>query len=361
MILLLLASLASQDLPALCSQYSERCLYAPSSSFRFGVSSQVFAYNDVASERRSLTLAVRVPAVPAGTRMPLVIWSPEAFSNPTDAESILQKWSELTASAGYLTLTVTHPERTDAQKTALCKALEIEDCAAFSDVNWDRAQDLVRVVAAAEAFNESGPAEIRGRIDLDRIAVAGFDQGANAAASLAGATRMIRPTATRARPDAFVSGRPVAFVLLSPSSAGIEGFYDYDINQPRHSWMGVVRPVLTITGRGDNNCVFPGSCFEGDSPARRAGTFDFHPAGGKSLLSLSTVEVNHDFYGSIDVDACTAKGTEPAHCALQADLLKSTVMAFLDGQVRNVPAAMAWIRNDLVVPASGRTVTWRKK
>lgn len=354
MLLLLLASLAAQD-PA--------PLYTPSVSLRFGFSSQEFAYSDAAGERRSLTLAVRVPAVPAGARMPVVIWSPEAFSTSSaDPEAALSKWSEATAAAGYLAVTVLHPERAEAQKAALCRALQVEDCASFSDINWDRAQDLVRVVAAAQTFNETGPAEIRGRIDVDRIAVAGFDHGANAAASLAGATRLLRPTASRTRPDAFPSDKPVAFVLISPAGSGNEGFYDYDVNQPRHSWMSIPRPVLTITGRGDNNCILAGSCFEGDSPARRALTFNLQPStGNKALLSLGSIDVDHAFYGSLDTEACEAQGTDPAHCKLQGDLLKSTVLAFLDAQLRSAAPAIAWLRNDLVVAASGNTVTWRKK
>lgn len=151
-------------------------LYTSPSSLPFGTQSLELPYADAAGLTRTLPLQARIPVtgqVLGNTPLPVVVWS---------QVDDLEAWSITTARAGYLTVTVSHPTRDDVQKAALCKALRVADdaCAAFDSAAWDRAQDLTRVLAALEVQNQSGPNEIRGRIDLTRIAVGGFGEGASA-------------------------------------------------------------------------------------------------------------------------------------------------------------------------------------
>jgi len=55
------------------------------------------------------------------------------------------------------------------------------------------------------------------------------------------------------------------------------------------------------------------------------------------------VNVYHDFFGDPDPAACEAKGVEAAACANFRAWLTSSVLAFLDTRVRNVPQARNWL------------------
>jgi predicted dienelactone hydrolase len=212
-----------------------------------------------------------------------------------------------------------------------------------------------------ETFNTAGPPEIRGRIDLSRIAVAGFAEGASAAISAAGATRMLTLTATRANPNFTASARPVAFVAISPAGPGNEGFYDTDTGQPTQSWSSISRPVFSVTGAGDNTNLNLGLSASGDSPSMRLIPYNLMPSGGKYQMFLQSVMTDHAFLGSLDVEDCVSKEVEKQHCESHAEYLKSAVLAFLDGTVRKVDRAQTWLSNGLIEPASDGMVTWRKK
>lgn len=326
-------------------------LYTSPSSLSFGTQSLNLPYTDAAGLTRTIPTQVRVPVtgqVLGNTLLPVVVWSQVAD---------LKTWSETTARAGYLTVTVAHPTRNDGDKAALCKALSIEPaaCIAFDAAAWDRVQDLLRVLAALEVQNQSGPNEIRGRIDLSRIAVGGFGEGASATLTLAGATRLIRPSATREKPDALASPRPIAYIALSPPGPLHEGFYDTDTFENTHSWQKIDRSVLSITAAGDNTCQPHVGCnYQGSAPSIRAMTFDLMPTGGKYLMFLHTVEIDHDFLGSLDTTDCDA-------CLNPSRWMRASVLAYLDAVVRKLPAAAAWIAEGTINAASGKAVTWRKK
>lgn len=326
-------------------------LYTSPASLSFGTQSLDLPYADAAGLTRTVPLQVRIPVtgqVLGNTPLPVVVWSQVAD---------LEAWSVTTARAGYLTVTVAHPTRTDSDKAALCKAIRIEEaaCIAFDSAAWDRAQDLIRVIAALEVQNQSGPNEIRGRIDLTRIAVGGFGEGASAALTIAGATRLLRPQATRESPDTLVSSRPIAFIAISPPGPQHEGFYDTDFRQNTHSWQKLDRSILAITAAGDNTCQQHIGCnVQGSTPAIRTMTYDLMPAGAKYLMFLKTVEIDHAFLGSLDTADCDA-------CVNPSRWMRSSVLAYLDAVVRKIPAAATWISEGSIQDASGKVVTWRKK
>lgn len=326
-------------------------IYTSPASLSFGTQSLDLPYADAAGLTRTLPLQVRIPAtgqVLGNTPLPVVVWSQVAD---------LEAWSITTARAGYLTVTVAHPTRDDADKAALCKAIRIEPaaCIAFDAAAWDRAQDLMRVLAALEVQNQSGPNEIRGRIDLTRIAVGGFGEGASAALTIAGATLLLRPQATRENPDTLVSPKPIAFIAISPSGPLREGLYDTDTFENNHSWQKIERPILSITAAGDNTCQLHVGCnYQGSSPSVRAMTFDLMPPGGKYLMFIKSVDIDHAFLGSLDTTDCDA-------CVNPSRWMRSAVLSYLDAVVRKIPAAATWISDGSIQDASGKVVTWRKK
>jgi hypothetical protein len=337
-------------------------LYQPPNQARFGSATLTVAYPDAAGLNRTLKVQIRLPLDGSGAALPLVLWSHDG-DPVSESTGVLTAWSDWTASIGYLTVTVAHAPRDEAQQKALCSTLEISEelCPSYPYRHWDRAQDLQRILSALEQYNQSGPAEVRGRIDLDRITVAGTGDGAGAVFSTAGATRLMTPSATRARPNTFPSPVPAAFIAISPLGPDQAGFYDMDTNQPTQSWSGLRRPVLSITGAGDSTCIPEGTCPFGDSPSMRLIPYQYMPAGGKYQMYLESVLTSHEFLSSLDVAQCEEEGVDKSHCEAHAGYLKSTVAAFLDGVVRKLEPARDWLANGVIGPASNGMVSWRSK
>jgi hypothetical protein len=143
------------------------------------------SYRDVLGETRTLDVHVRLPVVSSGP-LPVVIWSPDSTTLRPARETLLP-WSEATARAGYMTVTISHPVR---------------------------------------------------------------DQTRNGAVSLAGAKRLLT-TEDRRNADDLSDPRVAAVVSLSPQGPLNEGFFDADAFKPATSWLTVGRPVLMATGSGD--------------------------------------------------------------------------------------------------------------
>lgn len=173
--------------------------------------------------------------------------------------------------------------------------------------------------------------------------------------TIAGATLLLRPQATRETPDTLASPRPIAFIAISPSGPLREGFYDTETFENNHSWQKLDRPILAITAAGDNTCQPHVGCnYQGSAPSIRALTFDLMPPGGKYLMFIKTVEIDHAFLGSLDTTDCDA-------CVNPSRWMRSSVLAYLDAVVRKIPAAATWISDGSIQEASGKVVTWRKK
>jgi hypothetical protein len=321
-----------------------------------------FSYRDDTGDLRTVDVFARIPGGVSGP-LPVVVWSPAAGGNGAP-EEVMSKWSEVTARAGYLSVSVAHREREAVDRAALCLAQGLDEpreCFLFDPVNWDWPNDLRQVITWLERVNEAGPAEIRGRIDIGRIAVAGFADGSSAAMSLAGAKRLLT-TSDPDNADEFTDSRPVAFVALSPQGPVLEGFFDSDRGREATSWTPIARPVLTLTGAGDNNCRYiAAGCSEGDTPSRRRIPFELMPAGSKYEAFVDSTNISHDFIGTLDTAACAASGVPPAQCSNFDEWLQSAVLAFLDAHVRGLAAAQSWLRNGLIATGSGQAVIWSAK
>lgn len=346
------------QLPQACSAFPNGCLYTPGAPLNFSTTAASFEYKDGLGHSRTVELYFRVPAGVAG-QLPVVVWSHE-YGVSGDLKELLAKWAETTARAGYVTVTVAHSEREKEEWLGVCASLELDivNCPRPYALDWP--VDLKQVLNYLERANASGSAELRGRMDLTKLALAGHSDGASGVISLAGARRMFLSQDPENAAD-FSDARPVAFVALSPQGPTLEGFFDTEIGRDENSWMGIKRPVLTITGAGDNNCNEPGACYKGDTPHRRRTVHTLLPPGGKYHMYVNSVKLSHDFLGTLDTAACEAAGVARADCSRFDDWLRSTVVAFLDATVRGRPAAQTWLQNDLIVPASSRTVEWQRK
>lgn len=338
------------------------CLYYPSGSYSTVPPSPSLlretTYTDIGGRLRTVRMAFRVP-LGAPEPMPVVIWSHGGAYGQNDPQHVAQEWSQVTARAGYLTVSVAHEGRRRASREALCAAAPLLvdpiACENFKFLQWDRPHDLAAVMSELERLN--GTPEFLGKIDLSRIALAGHSAGAGGIVTVAGADRRFTNVALDSSDP-----RPVAFVALSPQGPGAEGFFDTDFGRPEHSWVGVARPVLALTGDGDATCDAidePGSCF-GNSPFIRRVVFERLPAGDKYQMYVKDSDVFHALF-DLKTSECAAKGVDAATCTAAAEWLTSTTLAFLDAHVRRDVDALTWLQSDAIERASLGVVQWLRK
>ena len=359
--LALLACMPAQAQAPTCNQaQAPDCLYFPSARHGFTAYERSTAYRDAANQLRQVKVLIRVP-VGAAAPLPVVVWSHGGAEGKDSPGNSMAEWSELTAAAGYLTVSIAHAGRDVTSRRALCQspALGIADdatCEVFKYLNWDRPHDIREVLDELARMNTSG--EFVGQIDLLRIAVGGHSAGSGGAQTIAGAKRIFTGA-----PQDLSDRRPVAFLALSPQQPGIEGFFDTRFQKPRHSWSDVHRPVFTATGDGDSTCNpgdSPGSCV-GDTPYGRRIGFQRMPAdANKYQIYLHDADAFHTLF-ELNGAKCVALLNDSFKCGEMVRWLSSAGLAFLDGHVRQVPAALQWLQSNRVENASRGVAEWLRK
>ena len=367
---------------------SPDCLYQPPAPYpyAFNQTRMTLDYPDQTGHTRSIEILVREP-VGAALPMPVVIWSHGGSRGKTDASNSLPEWSEASASAGYLTVSIAHPGRPDtcngasppAECTAadppgsredLCNTLGIavDDCKDWRHLDWDRPFDILRTLIEVEARAQGAWA---GRIDLGRIAVGGHSAGSGGALSVAGAVRVHRgvpldfPSYATTVYPALTFPVPVAYLAFSNQGPGSRGFFERDFGLADTSWDPIDAPVLLATGDGDNGCDPRSDCAGDDTPYSRRAPFDFMPGPGKYRLYLHDTDAFHNLF-ALKESKCDPNGpVSAAKCADLHDWLRSAALAFLDGHVRGSADALAWLAADNIVEAADLTwpgvVEWARK
>ncbi len=333
------------------------CLYAPANQFAFQTATKQTTYVDNAGLQRTIEFAIRRPTG-APVPMPVVIWSHGGAEGKTNSLNSMVEWSETTAAAGYLTISIAHKPRSDQEREQLCQSIGINDpstCGLFKHLNWDRPFDIRAVIDELERMNLQGA--FQGQIGMNHIAVGGHSAGAGGTLSVAGAPRNFAGT-----PALFADPRPVAFLAFSPQGPGSEGFFDTDFKQPTHSWQPIARPVLIGTGDGDNGCKAieePGNCL-GDTPSSRRSIFDRMPPGNKYRIYVRDADTFHTLF-ALSTGKCSTLGVNQTKCDDIASLLRSVGLAFLDGKVRQNAFANLWLQSNNVEVASQGIAEWSRK
>jgi predicted dienelactone hydrolase len=350
-----LSGVAYAQAPSCGGTLTPGCLYFPATEFPFLPTTSQTTYVDKANQKRTIEFAVRTP-IGAPAPMPVVIWSHGGAGGKDEGENSLHAWSDVTAAAGYLTISIAHTPRLD--RTALCQAIGIPDaatCDLFKHLNWDRPFDISAVITELERMNRLG--DLRGRIDLNRIAVAGHSAGAGATLTVAGALRNFTGA-----PRSLADPRPIAFLAFSPQQPGTEGFFDTNFRKPLHSWAPIRKPVLIGTGDGDNTCnpgEEPGSC-PGDTPYGRRLNFDRMSEGNKYRIYVHDADAFHTLF-AMNTNTCAKLGVDQAKCDEIARWLQSAALAFLDGHVRQDAFATQWLKSNNVGIASRGVAEWSLK
>jgi hypothetical protein len=357
------ATCAFAQAPNCTASPGPNCLYVPASSHGFTAFERSVVYTDHTGVQRLVRLLVRQPLGAAGP-MPVVVWSHGGAEGKQDPATSMAEWSTLSARAGYFSISIAHAPRDLASRAALCRSIGINStgCRLFRHLDWDRPHDIRAVL---DQLGRMASSELRGRIDMAKIAVGGHSAGSGAAQTLAGATRdFVQEPGRFSDPDPDPDPRPIAFLALSPQQPGGAGFFDTQFKRSGHSWADVQRPMFTATGDGDDTCEptdMPGTCL-GDTPFGRRIGFQRMPAGGnnKYQLYLHDADAFHMLF-ELNAAACPHKNVNAAKCAEIVRWLSSAALAFLDGHVRQWPAALLWLQSNRIELASGGVAEWQRK
>ncbi len=321
----------------------QACLYRPARTFRVEVDEvDGLTYTDVTGATRNVNVAIYRP-VDAPTPQPVVLLSHGGASGKTDPMKSMEHWAPVLAEAGYFTVAIAHEGRQDPSYTALCEALEVNtlhECGL--KVNWDRPNDVARVLEFLEERSRSG--QLAGTFDMTRVAHVGHSAGAGAALMSVGATRNFSCALPFGYTDddqdcrvedlvSLAMDTIDVAVALSPQGPDSDGFMV-------ESYAPVGKPVLMATGLNDGD---PGE------PESRMAVFPLLAAGDKYRLYVDDQGAKHTlFEGS--VDACAPISGEPKCTQMRASIY-ATALAFLDSYLRDSAAARTWLDSSDIVTA----------
>jgi hypothetical protein len=78
------------------------------------------------------------------------------------------------------------------------------------------------------------------------------------------------------------------------------------------------------------------------------------------LLYIHDADAFHAVF-ALGSQTCVDQGVAPAKCDEFVRWLSSSALAFLDGHVRGIPAALQWLQSDRAERASRGIAEWLRK
>ena len=148
---------------------------------------------DHARDDREVPVLVRYPSDASGP-VPVVVWSHGGGPRPADAFAN-RPWGELLAAAGYAVVHIVHVA--DAGDVAwACERVGATPCTVRAAQQYLRPGDAVAVLDRLAEIVAARP-ELAGRLDLERVVMAGHSNGGFTTLAVAGAPFVV-PGATGA-------------------------------------------------------------------------------------------------------------------------------------------------------------------
>ncbi|MCS7254906.1 MAG: hypothetical protein RMK18_12330 [Armatimonadota bacterium] len=288
---------------------------------------------------RNVPLRITLPQ--ADGKYPLIVWSHGAFGSKDGYEPLVHVW----ASSGYVVIQPTHSDSltlmTFEERQKVIEALSQGKFPFWTLKNWrERVRDISFLLDSLAKLCEL-VTELKVRMDESCIGVGGHSFGAFTTQLVAGSS--VRTA--DGRRITFSDERPKAFIAISPTGAdgiGIGGLFD------KHSFEGVNRPMLLITGSNDLG--------RGLLPAEwRKTVFEFLPEGDKYLLWIE--EAYHDFGGISGIPRTARKWFMPKFMGGEnerhLEIVRSMTLAFWDAYLKGKDEARKFIASKLIEQANG--------
>nr|WP_246002688.1 chlorophyllase [Nocardia tenerifensis] len=257
---------------------------------------------------RGEDLRVRVTAPTTGDRLPVIVFS-HGFGWSMDGYAPL---ADYWAAHGFVVLQPTHLD-------SRTLAVPHED-PRFPLIWRIRIEDLTRVLDNLTLLEDAVPG-LGGRVDHDRIAVAGHSWGAQSVSTLLGA-RVLGPDGTPGEDLSDPRVRAgVLFALAGHGGADLTPLArDFGFLNPDFAAMST--PALLVAGDNDESAL----------TVRGPDWFTdgyFASPGAKSLLTL--FGATHSLGGIIGTDAAETTDENPARVALIQRLTTAYLHSVLDG------------------------------
>jgi predicted dienelactone hydrolase len=302
-----------------CQPVSEdRLSYSDAGSHRVMIIDSVRLLDK--SRNKTIEALVRYPE--GRGPFPVVVFSHGAMANKEAFGLASEHW----ASHGYL---VIHPNHADARSNvkegvaSSTRSLGGFSGALGSAGRIERIKDITSVLDALDQIETQVP-ELRGKINMDAIAVAGHSFGAYVAQCQGGVRTLVDGQLRNV-------GDPRVNCVIPISAQGESQSYALTAE----SWTEAHMPALHITGTRDRSAPDRAGGQLGDVSSKVV-PFDRSPAGGKYLLIINGA--NHvSFGGKIGrlrsgVDA--------------SSLTKSVSLAFLEVYLKQDAKAKAWLNGN---------------
>lgn len=270
---------------------------------------------DVRDERRDRTIPVRVVLPPdASAPCPVVLFSHGLGGSREGCGYLGDHWS----ARGYAAVFLQHPGSDTAvwQDAPPARRLAaLRDAASLANFRL-RVEDVAAVIDALAAWNRDEGHPLAGRLDLDRVGMAGHSFGAQTAQAVSGQSY---PLVGRR----FTDPRIKAAVIMSPGTP--QGRRD-----PGDAFADVAIPWLLMTGTKDTAAI------GGQSVESRLAVFPALPEG------LAYELVLHDAEHSAFTDRALPGDREPRNPNHHRAILALST-AFWDAFLRDDADARAWL------------------
>lgn len=224
------------------------------------------------TRNKQLPVKITYPTFNSKTKYPVIVFSHGALGSKDNYQPLVKYWT----AHGYVCIQPTHSDsmtlKSPAERREILMGFmqkkSVDSLDIFQD--WQsRPADVSFLLDQLPVMGKYVP-ELKDKIDLSKIGMAGHSFGAHTSQLLAGTK--IGGT------DKFTDKRPKAFLLMSPQGRE-QGFTASGSNLQDNSWSGFTRPMLLVTGTNDTGR-------NGKDYTWRVEPYKYAPCGSKHLLVL---------------------------------------------------------------------------
>jgi predicted dienelactone hydrolase len=299
---------------------------------------------------RRKELPIRILAPQRGGPFPVIVFSHGAGGSGQNYFPLTEFW----ASHGYVIIQPTHRDSIALQRqngeTTPTSPRELIDEYRFNYEDWgNRCRDIFLVIDSLGDLPKLVP-ELKGKIDLKLIGMAGHSYGAFTAQMIGGATVDI-PNGPRSQ--SFGDDRPRAFMLLSPQGKNQNGLTEA-------SWQTMTRPLMSMTGTYDNGAMNQVAQWRKDP-------FTYAPPGNKYHVFID--EAFHMSFtgalaqpnGQFSRRPLVTRLAQNTNQKAVFDYVKIASIAFWDAYLKNDPRAKAYLMSELLRNYSKNSVAIDRK